>query len=64
MITRLTFFYLKFDHPSYSKNLCKYSQIYVILEELLLMKQATIKRSDILQKLGKLGIKKIKRLII
>jgi hypothetical protein len=44
------FFDPKFDQSSYLKNLCQYSQIYVILEELLLIKRATEKRSDILHR--------------
>ena len=37
------FFNSKFDHSFYSKNLCKKSQIYVIFEDLSLIKQATTK---------------------
>ena len=60
------FFDIKFDHLSYSKNLCKHSQISITLEELVLIKQFTTKEvmfciNFLIRRVVKLGVEKAKR---
>ena len=63
------FFYLKFDHSHYLKKLCKHSQIEVILEEYVLIKQTTIKKVIFciifwIRWVVQLGVKRVKLIIV